>query len=142
MAFRLLRLLRLYEQEEDQRMQEYQRAQLHRDECVQAVLHWERALVEASLDEACQGEQLRQTWTYRCRVLMQLDSARERQFAAEKAVIAARERLLAARKQRKTMQSLESKHNARVQAELFRQEQQAVDETGLRNYLVANVQNP
>lgn len=142
MAFRLMRILRLYEREEEQRMLEYQSALQCKDEWVRVVTHWERALAQATPGAIFPGEQLQQIWVYRCSVIARLASSRESLQNAEEAVLAAREKLLAARQQRKTMQSLQDKYNARVHAELFRREQQAIDETGLRNYLIAQVQDP
>ncbi len=140
MRFRLMRLLRLYEQEQAQRQLEYHAALALCQEWAERVAGLESALAAAVPGHAQRGEELQRTWAYRQALLARLQKAQAELAAAEARAAASRELLLAARQQCKTVQALKEKHDARLLTEAARQEQRVLDEAGLRLYQAARTE--
>lgn len=133
MAFRLLRLLHLYERQEEHCQMAFQEARNQQEQAERLVLQLEEELAGAGHQPGVlDGEQLRKHWAYRKYLGERLNQARADLADAVAAVEQAQAELLAARQQRKTLETLKEKHDAQEMAEAARKEQGLLDEAGLR----------
>jgi len=144
-AFRLARVLRLYEHQEQQRLMELRQARVQRDKHMRLVSFLETRLAEGGVvgvdpgagNHQVAGIDLYQGWVYRRALLDRLFVARRDLGEAEHAVNQAMESFTASRRQRKTVQILGERYAEQQKMERAREEQGQLDEAGLRTYLLS-----
>jgi flagellar export protein FliJ len=135
MAFRLIRLLNLYQRQEENCLLAYQEAKLRQEQAEQRVKELEQELAIAGHQPGVvDGERLRKFWAFRKYLGEQLIQARVDLETAQTATEQAQVELLAARQRRKTLEVLKEKHDAQERQERARKEQVMLDEAGLRTH--------
>lgn len=138
MAFRLWRLLRLAERQEQHCVLIYKEAYMWQQKVrVQVEALEQQWLTAGYMTGVVVGARLRSRWAHRSFLLEQLQQAKETLHRADIATDSARDELLSARQRRKTLEKLKEKHDTEQRSVLARKEQELLDEAGLRGYQVS-----